>query len=107
MDGYGVGWLVVVTVVWLLAAMVATVMLLAYLMSDQGLELNLHGWRRVVYLAVAWSTVFVIPVGLAVAAQAAGFTPWLWVLYLLPYEILALWTVYVLVLSLIYGRKKP
>lgn len=95
MDWYGTGWLITVTVVWFLAAMVAMVMLGALMMSDRGTELGLFGWRLPAYITVVVATLFVVPPGLAVAAQVAGFTPWLWILYLLPYEIVAVWLVYI------------
>jgi hypothetical protein len=95
MDWYGVGWLILVTVVWLLAAMVAMLMLGAYMMQSTGSELGLHGWRQPAYLTFVVATLFVVPPGLAVAAQVAGFTPWLWLLYMWPYEIIGVWAVYV------------
>jgi hypothetical protein len=75
---------------WVLASCVAVVFLGAYAMSDRGAELNLYGRRRVVYPIAALATLFVVPVGIGLAAEAAGITRWLWALLLLPHGAVAI-----------------
>jgi hypothetical protein len=39
---------------------------------------------------------FIAPLGIGWAAHAAGFTPWLWLLYLMPYALVVLFLVFAL-----------
>jgi hypothetical protein len=86
----GFDWLIpLAVVVWVLASLVAVLFLVAYAMSDGGAELGLYDLRRVVSLIAANATLFVVPIGIGLLARAAGFTHWLWALFLLPHSVVA------------------
>jgi hypothetical protein len=86
----GFDWLIpLAVVVWVLASFVAVLFLVAYAMSDGGAELELYGMRRAVCLIAANTTLFVVPIGVGLLARAAGFTHWLWALFLLPHSVVA------------------
>lgn len=46
---------------------------------------------------------FIAPLGIGWAAHAAGFTPWLWLLYLMPYGLVVLFLVFALCAG-VYSR---
>jgi len=85
----GAAWLTGLTAIWL----VATVWL-----SGRHLRnlIDPAGASGVLDVIVPFLLLFVVPPGLGWAAHAAGFTPWLWLVYLLGYELAALFLAFAL-----------
>ena len=87
---FGTGWLIAVTVVWLVAALGFALLYLTIWIApngavDVGNYLLYDRW----YDAGAILVGYVVPVAIGGLAYAAGFRPWLLALYLLPHGITA------------------
>ena len=85
---FGTGWLLTVTVVWVIASLWSLLYFLALANAPQGgIEVGIYGLRKQVYDTAALATLFGVPLGIGWVAYAAGFGRHVCLLYLLPHGI--------------------